>query len=218
MAEARHAGLRLSLPGLSRPTRREWSPVAVSETGERPNLGWEGSVSARRVSSATRSSGWGARGETGKLALRVALGRPHGAGAARFGDLAAHLEPASASMSPLPVRPWTVCDGPRDPHRRRTPTSARRAASPAQEQYRRSPSRLLLVVSMKEGAWSSAVRAPAVRARGRCGGVERRSSLYRPVVVGTVLNGRLLRRRISKRAVRRLDENGRLPERRAGCG
>jgi hypothetical protein len=38
-----------------------------------------------------------------------------------------------------------------------------------------------------------AVKKPAqvVRDRDRCGGVERRSSLYRPIGVGTVLNGRL---------------------------
>src|SRR5215204_3445278 len=78
---------------------------------------------------------------------------------------------------------------------------------------------LLLFVSMKEGLGSSVVRAAVVRARGRCGGGELRSSLYRPFSVGDraeweVRSGGAF----PKRAVRRLDENGRLPERRAGCG
>jgi hypothetical protein len=50
----------------------------------------------------------------------------------------------------------------------------------------------LLLVSMKEGCSSSADRVRVVRVRGRCGGGERRSCLYRPSGVGIRLNGRLV--------------------------
>jgi CheY-like chemotaxis protein len=49
---------------------------------------------------------------------------------------------------------------------------------------------LPVIVSMKEGGWSSAVRCGGFRGRGRVGGGERRSSLYRPFGLGTVRNGR----------------------------
>src|SRR5215216_3742950 len=51
----------------------------------------------------------------------------------------------------------------------------------------------IVIVSMKMGVWSSAVSGVVVRARGRGGGGERRSCLYRPFWRwGTWLNRRLV--------------------------
>jgi hypothetical protein len=80
-------------------------------------------------------------------------------------------------------------------------------------------SALLLLVSMKAGWLSSAVRVPAVRGRERSGGGEQRSSLSRLFNVEDRAKWEARSGgAFPKRAVRRLDENGRLPERRAGCG
>ena len=76
-----------------------------------------------------------------------------------------------------------------------------------------------VLVSMKDGWLSSAVGVAAVRGRERFGGGEQRSSLYRLFNVEDRAKWEARSGgAFPKRAVRRLDENGRLPERRAGCG
>src|SRR5215218_7884388 len=77
----------------------------------------------------------------------------------------------------------------------------------------------VISVSMKDGWLSSGVGVAAVRGRGRCDGGEQRSSLYRLFNVEDRAKWEARSGgAFPKRAVRRLDENGRLPERRAGCG
>ena len=77
----------------------------------------------------------------------------------------------------------------------------------------------LFFVSMTAGWLSSAVGLLAVRGRERFGGGEQRSSLYRLFNVEDRAKWEARSGgAFPKRAVRRLDENGRLPERRAHCG
>ena len=106
-------------------------------------------------------------------------------------------------------------------HARQHPGAARGESAPLREKEARVElrTRRLRLVSMKEGWLSSAVGVPAVRGRGRSGGGEQRSSLYRLFNVGDRAKWEARSGgAFPKRAVRRLDETRRLPERRAGCG
>src|SRR5215210_9421440 len=101
-----------------------------------------------------------------------------------------------------------------------TPT-CRRESAPSRDKWHcpRATRPLLLFVSMKDGWLSSAVGVAAIRGRGRFGGGEQRSSLYRLFNVEDRAKWEARSGgAFPKRAVRRLDENGRLPEGRAGCG